>query len=287
MEGFRQARIVERLAEGDAWDVAACQRLQVDVESVAWRSLRPCLLALEPGDEDARLGLELLAAWDGRVAVESAAASVYELWIAEMSERIARAKAPSAWRWAIGAGFGDLVPLTSLHTAAPGRLIGLLREEPEGWFPDGWAAQSAAALSAAVRRLRAEHGPDPVAWGWGRLRTLTLRHPVGEQPMLADAFNLGPVPFPGDCTTPLQAASGPLDPFANPGFLPNMRAVIDLADPDAGRWSLAGGQSGNPCSRHYRDLFNVWLHGDGVPIPFTPAAVEAATVATLELLPED
>ena len=285
MEGFRQARIVEALTGDDSWDVGACQRLQVDVESVAWRALRPCVLAATPQDDDGRIGHDLLVGWDGRVAADSAAASVYELWIAEMSERVARAKAPSAWRWAMGAGFGDLVPLTSLHTAAPGRLIGLLREEPDGWFADGWSAQSAAALSAAVRRLRAEHGPDPAGWAWGRLRTLTLRHPVGDHPMLARAFNLGPVPFPGDCTTPLQAASGPLAPFANPGFLPNMRAVIDLADPDGGRWSLAGGQSGNPCSRHYRDLFDVWLRGDGVPIPFTPAAVEAATVATLELVP--
>jgi penicillin amidase len=287
MEGFRHARIVERLAASDTWDVAGCQALQLDVTSLAWRDLRPCLLDLQPPDDDARHGLELLRAWDGRVAAESAAASVYELWIAEMSERLARAKAPSAWRWAIGAGFGDLVPLTSLHTAAPGRLITLLREQPDGWFADGWAAASATALSAAVRRLRAEHGSDPARWAWGSLRTLTLRHPVGDNPMLADAFNLGPVPFPGDCTTPLQAASGPLDPFANPGFLPNLRAVIDLADPDAGRWTLAGGQSGNPTSRHYRDLFDVWLRGDGVPIPFTPAAVEAATVATLELVPED
>ena len=287
MEGFRQARIVERLAAEHDWDAAACQRLQVDVETVAWRSLRPCVLDAEPIDEDGRRGRELLAAWDGRVAADSAAASVYELWIADLSERIARAKAPAAWRWAIGAGFGDLVPLTSLHTAAPGRLITLLRERPAGWFSEGWAAEVAAALSAAVRRLREEHGPDPAGWAWGRLRTLTLRHPVGDQPLLADAFNIGPVPMPGDCTTPLQAASGPLAPFANPGFLPNMRAVIDLGDPDAGRWSLAGGQSGNPCSRHYRDLFDVWLHGDGVPIPFTPGAVESATVATLELVPEE
>jgi penicillin amidase len=286
MEGFRQGRIVERLSAGVDWDVTACQRLQLDVETLAWRSLRPCVLDAEPIDEAGRLGRELLAAWDGRVAADSAAASVYELWIAELSERVARAKAPAAWRWAIGAGFGDLVPLTSLHTAAPGRLIGLLREEPEGWFAHGWRSESATALSAAVQRLRREHGPDPSGWAWGRLRTLTLRHPVGDQPLLADAFNLGPVPFPGDCTTPLQAASGPLDPFANPGFLPNLRAVIDLGDPDAGRWSLAGGQSGNPASRHYRDLFDVWLRGDGVPIPFTPAAVAAATVATLELLPE-
>jgi penicillin amidase len=48
---------------------------------------------------------------------------------------------------------------------------------------------------------------------------------------------------------------------------------------------LAGGQSGNPCSRHYRDLFDPWLRGDGVPMPFTPSAVAAATVDTLELEP--
>ncbi len=269
------------------WDVEASQALQVDVESVAWRALRPCVVDLEPADEDGRLGIELLTAWDGRVAADSAAASVYQLWLAEMSERAARAKAPSAWRWAMGAGFGDLMPLTTFHTAAPGRLIGLLREEPEGWFDEGWGVASANALSAAVRRLRERAGRDPAGWAWGRLRTLTLRHPIGQSPLLADAFNIGPVPFPGDCTTPLQAASGPLDPFANPGFLPNLRAVIDLARPDAARWALAGGQSGNPTSRHYRDLFDVWLHGDGVPIPFTQSAVEAATVAILELVPED
>jgi penicillin amidase len=259
----------------------------MDVESIAWRMLRPCLVEIRPGDADGRLGLELLAAWDGRVAADSAAASVYELWLAEMSERVARAKAPSAWRWAMGAGFGDLVPLTSFHTAAPGRLIGLMREQPEGWFAEGWSTQAASALSAAVRRVRRQAGPDPASWAWGRLRTLTLRHPVGDNPVLARAFNIGPVPFPGDCTTPLQAASGPLDPFANPGFLPNMRAVMDLADPGGSRWSLAGGQSGNPLSPHYRDLFDVWLRGDGVPIPFTQEAVMAATVATLALVPED
>jgi penicillin amidase len=219
--------------------------------------------------------------------VDSPAASVYELWLAEMSERVAKAVAPNAWRWALGEGFGNLVPLTSFHTAAPGRLIRLLDEQPDGWLADGWPMTAAGALSAAVQRLEREHGPDPAGWGWGRLRTLTLRHPVGDQRALAGAFNLGPVPFPGDATTPLQAATSPLRPLENPGFLPNMRAVMDLADPDASRWSLAGGQSGNPCSRHYRDLFDVWLSGDGVPIPFTPSAVEAATVATLELVPED
>lgn len=49
--------------------------------------------------------------------------------------------------------------------------------------------------------------------------------------------------------------------------------------------SSAGGQSGNPCSPHYDDQFPLWRAGDGVPIPWTPAEVAAATVETLVLEP--
>lgn len=287
MEGFRAARIVEVLADGSGWDAQACRALQLDVTSLAWRLLRPYLLDAPPQDEAGRRGHALLAAWDGRLGVDSAAASVYHAWLSEMSERVARAKAPESWRWAMGEGFGDLVPVTTFHVAAPSRLAHLLAESPDGWFAHGWPMEAARALSAAVVRLESEHGTDPAAWGWGRLRKLTLRHPMGDQPMLADSFNLGPVSFPGDATTPLQAASGPLDTFGNPGFVPNLRAVIDLADPDGGHWILAGGQSGNPCSRHYADMFPLWLAGESVSIPFTRDAVERATVVTLTLRPED
>ena len=94
-----------------------------------------------------------------------------------------------------------------------------------------------------------------------------IRRAIGH--WLADAFNLGPVPMPGDGTTPLQAASGPLAPFDNPGYVPNARAVMDLADPEASRWVLAGGQSGNPMSPHYGDLFALWVRGESVPIPWS------------------
>lgn len=285
MDGFRAGRIVEALGERTVWEATNCRALQLDLTSIAWRRLRRHLLAAPVVDNPGRRGLELLAAWDGHVAVDSAAASVYHTWMAEMSKRVARAKAPGSWHWAIGQGFGDLVPLTGFHSGSPSRLVALLDAEPDGWFHDGWPAETARALAAAVERLEAEHGPDPAAWGWGRLRTLTLRHPMGDQPLLADSVNLGPVAFPGDDSTPMQAATGPLHPFGNPGFLPNLRAVMDLGAPDAGLWALAGGQSGNPCSPHYADLFRLWLAGESVPIAYTPEAVAEATVATLVLQP--
>jgi penicillin amidase len=113
---------------------------------------------------------------------------------------------------------------------------------------------------------------------------LTLRHPVGGHPLLAGAFNLGPVPMGGDATTPMQAATGPLHPVDNPGYLANTRAVIDLAEPDRSRFVLAGGQSGNPLSRNYGDLFELWQRGQGVPIAWSADAVAAATRATLTLI---
>ncbi|HYM52323.1 MAG TPA: penicillin acylase family protein, partial [Candidatus Dormibacteraeota bacterium] len=248
VDGYRQARIVEALAARHAWDAAACGELQLDITCLPWRELRETALVLPVTDETGRLGIELLAAWDAQVAADSAAASVYELWLAELSERVAKARAPAAWQWALGAGFGEVVPHTVFNTRSVGRLVRLLREQPEGWFDHDWPVEAADALSAAVRRLQVEHGADPAGWAWGHLRTLTLRHPVGGQPRLAGTFNLGPVPLGGDGNTPMQAFSGPLDPLANPGFLANVRAVIDLADLDGGRWVLAGGQSGNPRS---------------------------------------
>jgi len=287
MDGHRQARIVEALDARSDWDVAACAELQLDVTSLPWRRVRDFALALPVADTEGRQGIELLTAWDGRVAADSTAASVFELWLAEMAHRSAHAKAPSSWQYALGAGFGEIVPQTIFHSGSAAQTVERLLHQPDGWFERGWPAEAADALSAAVRRLRNGYGPDPARWAWGRLRTLTLRHPMGQQPILADAFNIGPVPMPGDGSTPLQAASGPLRPLDNPGYVPNTRAVIDLSDLEASRWALAGGQSGNPLSRHYSDLFPLWLRGDSVPIPWSEAAVAAATRDTLILEPED
>ena len=285
MDGYRMARIVEELAARHDWDVAGCAALQLDVTSGPWRQVRDMALHLPVSDPDGQMAVAILRGWDGQVSVDSAAASVFALWLAEMAHRIAKARAPASWRYALGFGFGDIVPLTTFSSGSAAQTVERLCAQPDGWFARGWPAEGADALSAAMRQLRVEHGADPARWGWGRLRMLTLRHPAGDRALTAEAFNLGPVPMPGDGSTPLQAASGPLAPFDNPGYVPNTRAVIDLADPDGGRWVLAGGQSGNPMSPHYRDLFALWVRGESVPILWSEEKVAVATASTLTLEP--
>ena len=130
-----------------------------------------------------------------------------------------------------------------------------------------------------------QHGPDPAGWAWGRVRPLRLVHPLGVRSPLDRLFNVGPVPVGGDANTPSQAGVQPLSPLANPAAIANQRTVIDLGDPERSRFVLAGGQSGNPLSPHYADLFGHWQRGEGVPIAWSRSAVEAARVDRLVLRP--
>jgi penicillin amidase len=116
---------------------------------------------------------------------------------------------------------------------------------------------------------------------------LRLLHPLGVQRPLDRMLNVGPVPLGGDTNTVSQAGVLPLNPLRNPAAIPNHRTVIDLGDVERSRYVLAGGQSGNPLSPHYADLFALWRRGEGVPIAWSPASVAAATVDRLVLTPNE
>lgn len=285
IEGYRLARIGEALAARSDWDVAGTRELQLDQESVPWRELREHVLRASASEPETAAALELLRAWDGRVSADSAAAAVFELFVAEMVRRVAAARAPRGERWAAGAGFTPLVARTTFAVRRVGHLVRLLRERPAGWLARSWDDEVAAALGAAVRRLRAGHGPDPAGWAWGRVRPLTLLHPFGAKKPFDRVFNLGPVPCGGDANTPAQATVDPLEPTANPMFIASLRMVIDVGAWDASSFALPGGQSGNPLSPNYADQFPLWQRGEGIAIAWSEAAVAQVTRQTLALLP--
>jgi penicillin amidase len=219
------------------------------------------------------------------VSIDSPAATVYELFLAEMAGRIARAKAPRSFATVLGEALGPITPYNFLCYRRTGHLARLLREQPAGWFAHPWPEEIAAALAAVIQRLRKEHGSDPSGWAFGRLRTLTLHHPISRRSWLAPFFNLGPFPCGGDTDTINQASVLPLAPLASVDNIASLRMVVDVGAWSNSRFCLPGGQSGNPLSPHYDDLLQLWLRGDGVPIAWTDEEVRQATVQTLELLP--
>ncbi len=285
LDGYRAARAYGALGERNDWDVTSTMALHLDVASEPWREMRGAVLATPAGSKDTEEALDLLGSWDGRVAVDSPAATVFELFMAEMAGAIARAKAPNSAGWALGRASNAIVPYTLLAARRTSHTSRLIREQPDGWFEEGWPAAIQRALDTAVGRLRDRHGDDRDGWAWGRVRSLILRHPAGERRILRGIFNRGPFPLGGDGNTISQSAPSLDDPTAGPAAIPSLRMAIDVGRWENSRFSLPGGQSGNPASPHYDDILPLWLRGEGVPIAWKADSIRRSAVADLRLAP--
>ena len=113
---------------------------------------------------------------------------------------------------------------------------------------------------------------------WGAVHPTLSRHAMGEaRPLdLLLRLNVGPAPRAGSSYTVNVGGFGAFTPpFLNTDAA-SMRHVVDLADPDAGRFVLTTGSSGNPVSVHYRDQAPLWARGELFVVPISAARVRAA-----------
>ncbi|HEU4577184.1 MAG TPA: penicillin acylase family protein [Polyangiaceae bacterium] len=284
LDGYRQARITERLSAERDWSVASTSQLQIDVLSIAFRELRSTLLELPALDADGARALELLRGWNGELSGDSSGASVYALFLGELCQRICRVKAPASWSIAAGGGVTRLSPGTCWNARRASFVARLIVEQPQGYFAS-WPQEMAEVLSATVRWLRRDFGADERRWAWGEIRPLPLRHLLGQHPVLGPIFNRGPLPGYGDGTTVNQAGFEFWQPLRHSTVSAHVRSVMDVGNWSASRFVLLGGQSGNPCSPHYDDLVPLWQRGEGVPIHWEDSAITAHAVHILQLTP--
>jgi penicillin amidase len=254
--------------------------LQTDQTSLPWQEMREVVLASLPDSPKAAAWKMVWEEWDGRLSVDSYEAATFELFLAEMTKSVTKAKAPRSYEWALGKRPGPLNPYNFFCFRRVGHLSRLLREQPVGWFARPWSEEAAAAFHRAARDVVGMPGL------WGDLRKLIMHHPLGRKWYLAPVFNFPAVPCGGDTDTINQASVLPLDPLAPADNIASLRAVFDVGAWENCRFVLPAGQSGNPLSPHYADLFPLWQRGDGVPIAWSPEAVRAATMSTLTLTPQ-
>ena len=287
LDGYRASRITEIVDARDDWDIEDTAQAQLDTVSIPWREMRDVVLAIEPTTTEAEQAQTLLSDWDGAVEIDSTGAAVFEFFLKEMVQRIAMAKAPRSWEWAIGRSETPVHSLTLLSGRRVGHLVNLLRNRPDDWSDIPFAKLIDDSLFTAITELRNRFGNDPNGWRWGHIRPLTLKHPVGRSRWLAPIYNFPPVPCPGDTNTVFQTGADPRNPGAGPLVCPSMRMVLDVGNWDENLFALPGGQSGNPLSPHYDNQFDLWVQGNGITIPWSPKEVERLTVSTLTLSPEN
>ena len=139
-------------------------------------------------------------------------------------------------------------------------------------------------LVEAVAELTKKLGPDQSAWQWGqeRYHHALILHPLADlaAPDVRATLNVGPYPRGGDSYT--VSATGGADNQTSGGSL---KIIADTENWDNSLGLNNPGQSGDPASPHYRDLFEIWSRGRYFPIFYSRAKVESVTEARQMLAP--
>jgi penicillin amidase len=219
------------------------------------------------GNSDARMrqAADLMRSWDGRLATDSAAASV---------ETQARA---ALWTMILVPKLGKLAGDYHWSEATFAEEEIVMNAKPE-WLPSAYKDWNAL-LTAAVRKgMRDGRAPADVShWAYGRWHVVDIEHPFAAfLPLIARVAGTGPQPQSGDGTTVKQVGRD---------FGPSQRFTMDWSSIDDSTENIVLGESSNPLSPYFRDQWNDWYNGTTFALPFTPAAVATQTTHTLRLLP--
>jgi penicillin G amidase len=299
--GWRAKRIRELLDQAAAnggVTQAEFAKIQMDTKLERARGVSPTLLAATPATADGRAVQDLVRGWDETCGMDSRGCAAFEVTNFRLQRGLFE-----PW---LGSQIGNYIGTDASNTAlrvALANPASPLWDDPNTATVETRESRAAAALDGAGGDLRATLG-DPARWAWGSLHRVTFKEiTLGEAGRAyLDAFlNAGPFAVNGAAdavnnTIPTEGAwyADSADPSAKPGTLfdafatdvmPSYRFTIDMGKPDAATIVQTTGQSGNPFDRHYGDLIDDWIAGRTVPLPFTRAAVDGATVSTLELRP--
>ena len=129
-------------------------------------------------------------------------------------------------------------------------------------------------LDRAVAELTDRLGNDPDEWSYGQRKNkhITIIHPLSDlvDEAMQQKINFGPVARGGYGET-VNATSNNLNQTHGASF----RILVDTEDWDKTLGINSPGQSGNPDSPHYGDLFPIWAENSYFPSFFSKEKIKS------------
>jgi penicillin amidase len=282
----RWARVNEVLGSGRRLSMMDMISLQVDYESVPARTLVPLLRQVRSSDRNVERARQMLLDWaDSRtptppfqLRAESVEAGLYVAYERRVESNMHETMVPEA-----GRPFVRSVPMKRITDwlLAPGREIGAWAD---GDPMAGRRAIVLRSLEEAVGQMRQDFGSDMDGWTYGQdgYKHVTIRHPLsaavdsGTRAML----DAGPLPRGGSGYT-VGSTGGGNNQVSGASF----RIIVDTEDWDNTVGANTPGQSGDPASPFYKNLFDLWGTDQFFPVFYSRDKVEAVTAERLMLSP--
>jgi penicillin amidase len=249
---YRAERIGELLDQTPVQTPDTAAKMQGDVASIMARRLLPLMLNATPQSAAGQEAIRRLKAWDQRMARDPVEPTLFIAWLREFNRQILSDK--------LGSMFDDY---WGLH---PDVIENILTNHPD-WCDnretneaETCPQQLGAALDRATAELAQSYGADMSGWRWGVIHSASFPHAIWSRlPLVAEWLSLA-VPDGGSFDT-IDNATMFVGDYAQPFTArhgPTLRMIVDLAAPDAARFMITPGESGNLLSAHYGDLMLSW-----------------------------
>jgi penicillin amidase len=284
---YRFERIREVMRASERSTIADMVKLQMDYSSTGARRVVALLRGLKSTDPVVQRAIHRLGEWNGSLESSSGMAALFEIWFFRHLARAAMAS------WVDDEKLLDAVldedELYDVFEGSNTEVWISRLEDPGAWRGDEPLESRnrvlLTTLAAAVGETERLLGSDWNGWAWGRLHKATLRHPLSsrlEEDRRA-AVDVGPAPRGGSGAT-VNSTSYSLSDFEQ-RYGASFRMVVDVGAWDESRAMNSPGQSGDPSSPHYRDLFESWAADETFPLLFNRVSIEAVAERRIVLEP--
>jgi acyl-homoserine lactone acylase PvdQ len=216
-------------------------------------------------DDRLRKAADLMRSWDGRLSIDSAAASLVTQTRAALARILLESK--------LGKDAKDYSWAES--NFAEEEIV--MHAKPD-WLPKGYKDWDALLTDAVREGMKRGKAPNDVSqWSYGSWHVIDLEHPLGAfLPYIGRIAGTGPQPLSGDTITVKQVGRA---------FGPSQRFTMDWSNIDGSTEDIVLGESGNPLSPYFRDQWKDYYGGTTFALPFSAAAVKAHTRHMLLLTP--
>ncbi|HBH82547.1 MAG: peptidase S45 [Bacteroidetes bacterium GWE2_41_25] len=271
---YRADRINEVLATGSRHSLAGMMRLQFDYLSIPARTLIPYLKDLNSDNARTETARKLLLAWNYILDKSSVEAAIYVEWENKISENIIPLFVPEK-----GRSLYKTIPLRKII-----EWIASVRPEFGTSAFEGRDKFLLNCLQQAVDDLTKKLGPDMKNWIYGQpaYHYVLIKHPLSNAVDKAtrSKLDLGPLPRGGNSSTPGMTGN-----TGNQTSGASFRMVVDTKDWDLTMFTNTPGQSGDPESQFYSNLFDQWARDQHFPGYFSRRMIEKIAFEKMLLIP--
>jgi penicillin amidase len=268
---FRGDRINEVLSSGKKFSPQEMMAMQFDYFSIPARTLIPLLKNLKSTNAKAEAARQKLLAWNFILDKNSIETTIYAAWEKKMSSTLySKAVAPEVRNWI------SYIPLSKI-------IQWILKADFV--FENSQKNRDRfliATLEDAILALGKKLGDDQSKWQYGKNHFALIKHTLSNavSDSLRNKLDAGPWPRGG-----YGATVGMTTNSENQQFGASFRMMADVSDWEKTVFTNTPGQSGDPSSHFYKNLFGAWAKDQHFTVYFSREMILQHSHEKTELIP--